>query len=284
MGQKLSHFTERLKSVSKSNRSLVCVGLDPDLERMPISDVFEFNRDIVDATKDLVCAFKPNLAFYEALGMKGLEALQKTVAHIRNVAPDVVVIGDAKRGDIEVSNAKYAKAMFDSWGFDAVTVHAFTGGKALEPFFEYEDRGIFVLCHTSNPGAAEFQDVTLSQGDSKMPFYELTALRAKEWNSRGNIGLVVGATYTEQLKTVRSRCPSMPILIPGIGSQSGDLENSVNFGLDVDKGNPNILINSSRSIIYASSDKADFADAARNATQKLQDDINLTLERSDIEW
>lgn len=278
----MSNFAERLNSISRTNRSLVCVGLDPDPERMPISDVFEFNKDIIDATKDLVCAYKPNLAFYEAMGLDGLKALEKTVAHIRDVAPNVVVLGDAKRGDIDVSNAKYAEAMFDFWGFDAITVHAFTGGQALEPFFEYEDKGIFVLCHTSNPGSAEFQDLAVNQGGNKMPFYEWIAASAKEWNSHGNIGLVVGATYPEQLKVVRNHCPGMPILIPGVGSQGGDLENSVNFGLDEET--PNILINSSRGIIYASNDKAGFAERARRAAKKLQDEINRTLEQGDFSW
>ncbi len=281
-GKHLSHFTERLNSISRTNRSLVCVGLDPDLKRMPVSDVFEFNRDIIDATKDLVCAYKPNLAFYEALGLNGLKALEKTVAHIKDVASDVAILGDAKRGDIDVSNAKYAEAMFKFWGFDAITVNAFAGGEALESYFEYENKGIFVWCRSSNPGSAEFQDLALSQGDSKMPFYEWMANRAKEWNSRGNVGLVVGATYPDQLKVVRKHCPGMPILIPGVGSQGGDLENSVNFGLDEES--PNILINSSRGIIYASSDRADFAERARSAAKNLQDEINRTLEQGDISW
>ena len=191
----MSQFLKRLASISRKNRSLVCVGLDPDPALMPIPDVLAFNKAIVDATRDLVCAFKPNLAFYEALGTGGLDALRGTVAHVRAVAPNVLLIGDGKRGDIESTNRMYAKALFDFWGFDAATVNPYAGVSALEPFFEFGDRGVFVWCRSSNPGAGELQDAKAPHQGRGMPIYEWLAQRAMESNSRGNVGLVVGATY-----------------------------------------------------------------------------------------
>jgi orotidine-5'-phosphate decarboxylase len=277
----LISFTERLAKASRKNQSLLCVGLDPDPARMPLSSVFKFNKAIVDATKDLVCAYKPNIAFYEALGLDGLNGLQKTVAYIRQEAPNVVILCDAKRGDgIDSSNAAYAKALFEVWNFDAATVNGFAGGQAMEPFFKYEDKGVFVLCHLSNPGAGEFQDLTLD--GSKMPLYEFIAERASHWNTRGNVGLVVGATYPGELRAVRSHCHGMPILIPGVGAQGGNLENSVKAGLDSDAAN--ILINSSRGIIYASSDRSGFAEAARQAAENLRSSINRILITEDRGW
>ena len=236
-------FVEKLAAASAANRSLVCVGLDPDPHLMAIPDVAAFNRAIVDATSDLVCAFKPNLPFYEALGRDGFDALEKTMAHIRDAAPDVVVVGDAKRGDIASTNAAYAKAMFEVWGFDAVTVNAYAGGESLTPFLEYADRGVIVWCRSSNPGAAEFQDVR-ANGKGGPPLYELVAQRAAGWNSRGNVGLVVGATYPREIAAVRALCPGMPLLVPGVGAQGGDLEGAVRCGLD-DGARRNLMIASS---------------------------------------
>lgn len=277
----MNPFLQRLQSASNANGSLVSIGLDPDPQRMPI-DVVNFNKAIVDATKDLVCAYKPNLAFYEALGMPGLEALQKTIAHIRDVAPEVIILGDAKRGDIASTNAAYAKALFDVWGFDAITVNAFAGGESLEPFFEYEDKGVFVWCRSSNPGSHEFQDLQVRADGQEPRFYEWMAARSREWNSRGNVCLVVGATYPEQLSVVRARCPGMPVLIPAVGAQGGDLENSVKFGIDEEY--PNIIINSSRSVLYASADKGDFAQAARSVALNLRDNINRIVRQEGMEW
>ena len=274
-------FVDRLAAASAANRSLLCVGLDPDPELMAVPGVAEFNRAIVDATRDLVCAYKPNLPFYEALGREGFDALERTLDHIREAAPGVVIVGDAKRGDIASTNTHYARAMFDVWGFDAATVNAYAGGDALEPFLDYADRGVIVWCRSSNPGADEFQDLR-SNADGGTPLYELLAKRAADWNTRGNVGLVVGATYPREIAAVRAHCPGMPLLVPGVGAQGGDLEESVRLGLD---GGPcNLMIASSRGVTYASRDAGDFADAARAAAARLRDDINAVLAREDADW
>ena len=278
----MSTFVERLAAASRAARSLVCVGLDPDPDLMAVPDVLEFNRAIVDATKDLVCAYKPNLPFYEALGLQGLKALEGTVSHIRSAAPDALVIGDGKRGDIGSTNVKYAKALFEVWGFDAATVNGYAGVESLEPFFEYPSKGVFVWCRSSNRGAQEFQDLSLSLEMESVPLYEWMAARASEWNSRGNVGLVVGATYPDELERVRARCQGMPILIPGVGAQEGDLQRAVRLGLD--SGAHNVLISSSRAIIYASSDRRDFARAAREAAGNLRDRINRSLASEGRGW
>ncbi len=293
----MSEFIDRLDNAAGTNRSLVCVGLDVDPALMPVLDVSAFNRAIVDATKDLVCAYKPNIAFYEALGIEGLEALRDTVAYIRKVAPDVVLLCDAKRGDIDSTSAKYAEAMFDYWGFDAVTVNGYLGEDSLMPFFKYAEKGVFVLCRTSNPGAYEFQDIAVSPHDSevaagekgqKMPLYEWMAIRSSEWNTNGNLGLVMGATSPDQLRTVRRRCPGMPILIPGIGAQGGELEAAVKNGIgrcvDGQPTSPSVLINSARGIIYADRTSKGFADGARAAAKKLRDDINRVLSQEGWQW
>lgn len=278
----LRAFVQRLAAASQANHSLVCVGLDPDPDLMPVPGVLEFNRAIIEATKDLVCAYKPNLPFYEALGLPGLEALKETVSYIRDVAPQVIIVGDGKRGDIGSTNVKYAKALFEVWGFDAATVNGYAGGESLEPYFQYRDRGVFVWCRSSNPGAREFQDLTLSQAGISMPLYQWLAERASRWNTHGNAGLVVGSTYPDELKAVRARCPGMPILIPAVGAQGGDLESAVRLGLDAD--GYNILISSSRGIVYASRDSKDFAEAARDAARNLRDSINRILEEEGRGW
>ena len=278
----MGKFVDRLAAAAYANQSVVCVGLDPDPALMPIPDMLEFNAAIVDATKDLVCVYKLNLSFYEAAGLKGLEALEKTVSYIRSVAPEVIVLGDAKRGDIGSSNEAYARALFKAWGFDAATVNGYGGGESLEPFLRYEEKGVFVWCRSSNPGAKEFQDLALSDDAGAMPLFEWLASRASGWNSRGNVGLVVGATYPDELGRVRARSPGLPILIPGIGAQGGDLENSVRLGLD--SATPNIIISSSRGIIYASRNPEDFADAARDAAKDLRDRTNRCLAAEGRRW
>ncbi|MDP6227202.1 MAG: orotidine-5'-phosphate decarboxylase, partial [Dehalococcoidia bacterium] len=190
----MSTFLTRLERACESNRSLVCVGLDVDPGKMPVADTFEFNRAIVDATADLVCAYKPNLAFFEALGIPGLEALQRTVEYIHSVAPQVIVIGDAKRGDIGPSGQAYARAMFRVWGFDAVTVNAWGGQDTIAPFLEDPDRGVFIWCRGSNPGSADLQDLTVDAPQGRVPLYQHLAQASLSWNGAGNLGLVVGAT------------------------------------------------------------------------------------------
>ncbi|MEE8470934.1 MAG: orotidine-5'-phosphate decarboxylase [Dehalococcoidia bacterium] len=267
-------FTEKLSAASQGNQSLLCIGLDPDPELMPKLDVFQFNREIIDATSDLVCAYKPNLAFYEALGIEGLRALERTIAHIPREIP---VIGDAKRGDIASSSKAYAKALFDTFGFDAATVNPYLGHDSVAPFIDYSDKGVFILCKTSNAGATDFQELLcVEHGASagSLPLYELVALKAKEWNRHGNIGLVVGATYPQHVKRVRELCPDIPLLIPGIGAQAGDLEAAVRYGV-ADKG-AKAIVSCSRQILYASREK-DFAMAARRETLELRELINKHL-------
>jgi orotidine-5'-phosphate decarboxylase len=246
---------------------------------MPVQDVLQFNRAIVDATHDLVCAYKPNLAFYEGLGMAGLKALESTLAHIRTQAPQVVVIADAKRGDIGNTSIAYARALFEVWGFDAATISPYLGGDSLEPFLVYRDKGSFLLCRTSNAGARDLQELVLKANDE--PLYVHVARKAKEWNKNGNVCLVVGATAPDEMKRVRLICADMPILIPGIGAQAGDLAAGVRNG--VDANGRLAVINSSRGIIYASRGP-DYATAARRATESLRDAINKVLEQEGKGW
>jgi orotidine-5'-phosphate decarboxylase len=275
-------FLEKLLKAARTNGSLLCIGLDPDPELMPAGmGVLEFNRAIVDATSDLVCAYKPNLAFYEALGTTGLSALEKTVTYIPDTIP---VIGDAKRGDIGSTALAYARALFETLGFDAATVNPYLGYDSLEPFIEYRGKGVFILCRTSNAGSVDFQDLVLSGKSAgveggERPLFEEVALRAREWNALGNVGLVVGATYPQELKRVRQLCPQMPLLIPGIGAQGGDPASAVRYG--VDARGEKAIISSSRQVIYAYQGEGgkggDFAAAARGAALKLRDEINRYL-------
>ncbi len=274
----MENWVTRLDDRSVAVDSLACVGLDPDPALMPVSGVFEFNRAIIDATHDLVCAYKPQLAFYEALGIEGLEALQKTVGHIRRVAPDVIIVGDAKRGDIGSTATAYARAMFEFWDFDVVTIHPYLGGDSVAPFLEYEGRGALVVCRTSNPGARELQDLRLDMGSETlgMTVYERVADAVEEWNGPGTLGLVVGATYPEEMTALRRDHPSLPFLIPGVGRQGGDVHGATRAGANAD--GRGILVSSSRGVLYASSDPDGYADAARNEVEKLRSEINAALQ------
>ena len=263
-------FFSELDEAVKKNNSLLCVGLDPDPALMPPDvSVIDFNKAIIDATSDLVCSYKPNLAFYEAEGVKGWDTLKQTVDYIPEGIP---VIADAKRGDIGNTAKAYSKAIFDELGADAVTVNPYLGLDAVEPFLNYKNKGVFILCRTSNKGAADFQNLDVMFDGKEMPLYQAVAIKASVWNRFGNIGLVVGATYPEELKTLRLAYPEMPFLIPGVGAQGGDLKLAVSYGLDTRGGG--IIINSSRQILYASSGK-DFAQAARKAALTLRNVINL---------
>ena len=262
------NFIDKLLNISRKNESLLCIGLDPNPDLMPKVGILEFNKAIINATCDLVCAYKPNLAFYEALGIEGLTILEKTVEHI---PADMPIIGDAKRGDIGNTAKAYAKALFSTLGFDAATVNPYLGFDSIEPFIGYQDKGVFILCRTSNRGASDFQALRCLGG---LSLYEMVAHKAKEWNVYGNIGLVVGATYPEELKKVRSICPEMCLLIPGIGAQGGDLALAVSYG--VDARGEKALINVSRQVLYASQEK-DFAQAARNMAEKMRNQINSCL-------
>ncbi len=269
-------------------QNFVCVGLDPEYDRIPVSvkhagavdeAVFLFNRGIIDATHDLACAYKPNSAFYEALGEQGLHALRETIRYSKEHYPHIPVILDAKRADIGNTNSGYVSAAFDVLGADAVTVHPYLGREALLPFLERRDKGILVLVKTSNPGSGEFQN--LAVGPVQEPLYQVVARHvARDWNAaHGNCALVVGATYPAELRQVRAIAGDMPILIPGVGAQGGDVAATVQAGKD--SRGWGMIISSSRSIIFASSGE-DFAQAARLATIQLRDMILAALEaRSD---
>ena len=268
------NFKDKQLAASRKNRSLLCVGLDPDPELMPGIDIFQFNREIIDATSDLVCAYKPNLAFYEASGIEGLRAMEKTLAHVPSGIP---VIGDAKRGDIASTSKAYARALFDVFGFDAVTVNPYLGHDSVSPFTDYGDKGVFILCKTSNAGASDFQEALVCEsegGKGARPLFESVALKANMWNTQGNIGLVVGATYPEQLRKVRQLCPEIQLLVPGIGAQGGDLASTIRNGVDAHW--QNLIISCSRQVIYASRER-DFATAARREALKIREQINEYL-------
>ena len=269
-------FFDKLERAAQRNGSLLCVGLDPDPARMPVSDVAAFNRAIIEATAGLVCAYKPNLAFYEALGERGLAALRDTLAAI---PPDIPVIADGKRNDIGNTAKAYARALFDELGVDAATVNPYLGGDAVEPFLEREEKAAFILCRTSNPGARDLQDLLVSApgGGEARPLFEMVAEMARRWNSRGNVGLVVGATYPEELKRVRRLCPEMTFLVPGVGAQGGDVAAVIGNGLD--KAGRGLIINVSRQVLYASREK-DFAVAAAGAARQLRDEIARERERA----
>ncbi|OGN89895.1 MAG: orotidine 5'-phosphate decarboxylase, partial [Chloroflexi bacterium RBG_13_46_14] len=242
------NFIDKLLAASRRNKSLLCIGLDTDPDLIPDNiGVFQFNREIIEATKDLVCAYKPNFGFYEAQGIEGLQALKRTIDYIPDNIP---VIADAKRGDIGNTAKGYARAIFELYKFDAVTVNPYLGLDAIEPFTSYIDKGVFILCRTSNPGAMDFQSLECESDNGKRPLYEIVAIKASEMNTNGNVGLVVGATYPEELKVIRGLQPDMPFLIPGIGAQGGDLESTVRYG--VDSNGEKAVINSSRQILYAS--------------------------------
>lgn len=296
------NFREMLE-VQWSRDNFVCIGLDSDPDNVPREFaeksggfdhpgliMLNFNRAIVESTNDLVCAYKPNIAFYEAHGEEGLCALRNTLRHIREVAPNVPVILDAKRADIGNTNSGYVEMAFDYLEADALTVHPYLGAEALQPFLARAEKGIIVLCRTSNPGAGEFQnlpvpnlnadrDISVFEDDTgqvlepkTIPLYRFVAERvANHWNTKGNCGLVIGATYPDELRIVRELVGDMPILIPGIGAQGGDVEKTVTAGKD-SRGR-GMIINSSRGIIFASKE-VDFPEAARRETEKLRNLVN----------
>ena len=259
-------FTQKLEKACRTNNSLLCVGLDPDPTKIPVGhSVTSFCQTIIRATAPYVCAYKPNLAFFEALGEDGFKILKEV---LKEVPSHIVTIGDAKRGDIGNTATAYAKALYDDLDFDAVTLSPYMGYDSIEPFIKYHDKGIFLLCHTSNAGAADFQQLKMQDGRF---LYEVVAQKASEWNIMGNIGLVVGATATTELKIIRNICPNMTLLVPGVGTQGGDIERTVHVALD--KRSLGAIINSSRQVIYASSEK-DFAQKAADAAKALRDLIN----------
>lgn len=265
---------KKVDSIVKKNNSLLCVGLDPVLNKIPSyiqnqeNAIFVFNKSIIDATADLVCAYKPNSAFYEAAGTKGIEQLKMTCDYIRKTHPEIFLILDAKRGDIGSTNAGYIQFTFDWLQADAITLHPYLGAEAIKPFLDRQDKTSIILCRTSNPGAGEFQDLMVEDE----PLYKRIAAHVVyDWNKHGNCMLVVGATYPQELAEIRAMAGEMTFLIPGIGAQGGDVEKTVKAGKN--SQGAGMIISSSRSIIYASNGP-DYAEKAREAAMKLSDEIN----------
>ena len=263
-------FIEKIRAAAVKNDSLVCVGLDSDVTKLPKGvDQLSFNKTIIDATHDLVCAYKPNTAFYEAQGDEGLKALKATCNYIHQVAPDVPILLDAKRADIGNTNNGYVQFAYDYLGADAITLHPYLGREALEPLLAREDKGSIILCRTSNPGSGEFQDLPV---DGEKLYMHVARMVAKDWNTSGNCMLVVGATYPADALAVRQAIgDDLWFLIPGIGAQGGDLEKAV--AASMNSRGDGFVINSSRGSIFASSG-ADYAKAARQATEALRSEIN----------
>lgn len=269
-----SNFITAIKKSWRTQNSLLCIGLDPEFEKIPSflrkerNVIVAFNKAIIDATHDLVCAYKPQYAFYGANGVEGIDSLIKTVDYIHRKYPHIPVILDAKRGDIGNTASQYAKEVFDIYKVDAVTINPYLGFDSIEPLLERREKGIIILCRTSNPGASDFQDLKIKG----TPLYKLVAKKVVLWNKKyGNCLMVTGATWPRQLKDIRRLALEMPFLVPGIGAQGGDVEKTVKAGQD--KYGEGMIINSSRGIIYAS-DERDFAQKAREAAKKLRDEIN----------
>ncbi|MBX2991601.1 MAG: orotidine-5'-phosphate decarboxylase [Bacteroidetes bacterium] len=267
-------FFSKLRQSQQQSNSLLCIGLDSDLKKIPrhllgaTNPILEFNKRIIAATKDLVCAYKLNLAFYEALGETGWRTIKETLAAI---PPDVITIGDAKRGDIGNTAEMYARSLRDDFGFAASTVNPYMGFDSVEPFITDERHGAFILALTSNPGAKDFEYMKVKE----KPLYEQVIVKVKKWNVKRNCGLVIGATRPKELQRVRKLAHDLPLLIPGVGAQGGDLAAAVRYGCD--KNGEMAIINSSRGIIYASGGD-DFAGAARAAALTLRDQMNAIRE------
>lgn len=269
----MTGFMQRLTEAWDRNNSLVCVGLDPEIERIPPSiaaepsPIFQFNRAIIDATADVVCAYKPQFAHYAAYEAE--DQLERTIDYIHQNHPHVAVILDSKRGDVGNTAERYAIEAFERYKADAVTVNPYLGGDSLEPFLKHADKGVIILCRTSNPGARDIQDLQV-QGTRRL-YHVIAELAAQKWNSRGNCMLVVGATYPRELAEIREIVGDMPFLVPGVGAQGGDVVQAVQNGRT--RAGAGLVISSSRAILYASSG-SDFATAARNAAVALRDQIN----------
>ena len=266
-------FTDKLAAAWKKTNSLVCVGLDPEPRKFPDQlrdapgSIFSFNKAIIDATRDLACAYKPQFAHYAAHAAEN--QLEHTIDYIKTRCPDAIVILDSKRGDIGSTAEQYAHEAFERYGADAVTVNPYLGRDSVEPFLKHSDKGVIILCRTSNAGAKDFQD--LNVGPERKLFQHVAETVAREWNADGNCMLVVGATYPDELADIRSRVGDLPFLVPGVGAQGGDVAKVMKAGKTA--AGAGLVISSSRAILYASSGD-DFADAARKAAQDLRDAIN----------
>ncbi|OJV53958.1 MAG: orotidine 5'-phosphate decarboxylase [Burkholderiales bacterium 68-10] len=269
------NFIDQLRQAEAQNQSMLCVGLDPEPTRFPAGvardaeGIYRFCARIVEATADLVCAFKPQIAYFAA--HRAEPQLERLIAHMRAVAPRVPVILDAKRGDIGSTAEQYARETFERYGADAVTLSPFMGFDSVAPYLKYQGKGAFLLCRTSNPGGDDLQAQRLADVPGQPRLYEHVARLAQgPWNLNGQLGLVVGATYPQEIERVRALAPTVPLLIPGVGAQGGDAEATVRAGWRADGP---IVVNSSRAILYASGG-ADFADAARAAAQATRAQLN----------
>ena len=267
-------FLEQLKAAEHTNQSMLCVGLDPDPAKFPVhiqgdaSKIYDFCAAIVDATADLVISFKPQIAYFHA--HRAEDKLEKLMQHMRATCPHIPVILDAKRGDIGSTAAQYAIEAFERYGADAVTLSPFMGFDSVQPYLAYHGKGAFLLCRTSNPGGDDFQAQRLSSVAGEPLLYEYIAKLAQgEWNTNGQLGLVVGATYPAEIERVRKVAPHVPLLIPGVGAQGGDAVATVRAGYKQQNGQTtaSIIVNSSRAVLYASNG-ADFADAARKVAMQ----------------
>lgn len=266
---------KKIDKIVRKNNSLVCVGLDSDVDKLPVHlrrakfPQFDFNRAIIDATAHLVCAYKPNSAFYEARGEEGIKELKMTCDYLNQKYSEIVIILDAKRADIGSTNEGYVKYAFEYLNVDALTIHPYLGHEAIKPFLEREDKGAIILCRTSNPGAGEFQDLKIKN----KALYQIIAERVVNyWDKNNNCLLVVGATYPKELSQIRKIAPHMYFLVPGVGAQGGNVQKTIEAGLDGSRAG--LIINAARSIIFAS-DQTDFADKAKEETLKLKNEINL---------
>jgi orotidine-5'-phosphate decarboxylase len=265
MNSSQNTFTQQLQSAWASQGSILCVGFDPDPKRMPTSlhgkpqGIFEFCREIADATADVVCAFKPQFAYFASQGAEN--QLEKLIHHLKDRYPHIPVILDAKRGDIGSTAEHYALEAFERYGADAVTVNPYMGRDSIEPYLKHQGKGVIILCRTSNPGGSDLQFLNIAS-DGRPLYLHVATLAAKEWNSAGQVSLVVGATFPDEITKVRAIVGEMPLLIPGIGAQGGDLKATVKAGHIPSKPGTGMMINSSRAILYASSG-ADFAERAR---------------------
>jgi len=273
----MNSFFQRVRFAGERNSSVLCVGLDPDPAKIPDSvknsetPLFDFLAPLIDATHDLVCAYKPNAAFFEAFGSAGVAQLEMVIEHIRGIDRDIPILLDAKRGDIGNTAKAYARAIFENMRADAVTVNPYMGGDTLQPFLDYEDRGVFVLCLTSNPGYFDFE--ALESGEE--PLFVHVARKAVELNVLYNIGLVVGATHPEEAARVREAAPGLPFLMPGIGAQGGDAAQIMRIGFTGDGFPP--IVNSSRGILYAGSD-ANYAAKSRDAALRVREELNSKID------
>ena len=281
MNSRLNTFNQQLQSAWASQGSMLCVGFDPDPKRLPPSlqgnaeGIYEFCREIADATADLVCAFKPQFAYFAS--QRAEAQLEKLIKHLKDKYPHIPVILDSKRGDIGSTADHYALEAFDRYGADAVTVNPYMGFDTIEPYLKHAGKGVIVLCRTSNPGGSDLQFLNVAPNGEPL-YLHVAKLAAQQWNSPDQISLVVGATFPEEIAKVRAIVGDMPLLIPGIGAQGGDIDATVSAGKITGKPGTGMIINSSRAILYASSG-ADFAEAARVVAMSTRDALRAAANK-----